>query len=416
VVQTSSVTVAQLSRFRPLCFLSPGELHFLAEHIHVDHALAGQQLISVGSEDPRTLFVLEGQVDVRAGDGRGHRVSVGEPHADEPISHLLPHRFKVTAASDVDYILVEHHLLENALARQFKTEQVHALQLSGGEWSHPVFLDIYQQVESDTLRLPPLPEVAMRMQRIRGDEDIHTISKIISADPVVTVILIRVANSPFYMRAQPVQSVEQALSVLGLVRAKSYILSYALGSLHQSKSAHISSQLHKIWEHCVEVGSIAHALASRHKQFEPDHAMLLGLVHDLGVLPILYYADMNHITDARQVEKWVDELHGSVGKVIMSKWGFGDDFIQMPLEADNWLRDPADQADYCDVVMVAQLLSFLGRDPQSEIPGMRFKTLPRLADVPAFAKLGLAGQSAKACLELLQEAHAEMEQTLRSLR
>ncbi len=66
--------------------------------------------------------------------------------------------------------------------------------------------------------IPPCPELLRRLQDAlaHGEPDVTAIDQIASADVAMAAALIRQANSPLYGLTQPVQTVGQALTVIGL--------------------------------------------------------------------------------------------------------------------------------------------------------------------------------------------------------
>jgi HD-like signal output (HDOD) protein len=66
--------------------------------------------------------------------------------------------------------------------------------------------------------IPPCPELlsALRKEVSLADPDPGEIARIAAADVAMAAALLRIANSPLYARAQPVASVEQACSLLGV--------------------------------------------------------------------------------------------------------------------------------------------------------------------------------------------------------
>ena len=79
--------------------------------------------------------------------------------------------------------------------------------------------------------------------------------------------------------------------------------------------------------------------------------------------------------------------------------------VTVALEVEDWQRDSDSALDYCDVVMVAQLLSMVGTPELS--------AYPPLASVPAFKKFSGLGFTADSTLAVLKEAR-ESVRTLES--
>jgi HD-like signal output (HDOD) protein len=78
--------------------------------------------------------------------------------------------------------------------------------------------------------LPPLPKSVLEVQRITSDPNssISDLVKVIKNDPMLTANLLKVANSPLYGFARQIKSVDQAVSLFGMVPIKGFVISFAI--------------------------------------------------------------------------------------------------------------------------------------------------------------------------------------------
>ena len=63
--------------------------------------------------------------------------------------------------------------------------------------------------------------------------------------------------------------------------------------LFQATSEAVDDRMREAWEHSTEVASLSHVLCRHFTKLRPDQAMLAGLIHEIGKLPILVWADYN---------------------------------------------------------------------------------------------------------------------------
>jgi HD-like signal output (HDOD) protein len=122
-------------------------------------------------------------------------------------------------------------------------------------------------------------------------------------------------------------------------------------------------------------------LAHKIPGFDPDRAMLAGLVHDIGIVPILTYAD-NHpdvIANPKDLVETVKELRAAIGVQIIRQWDFPADFEDVVMNAENWFRNNNNPSCYADIVMISQIYSFIGK--------VDIKKIPKIDDLPAYKKL-----------------------------
>ncbi len=192
---------------------------------------------------------------------------------------------------------------------------------------------------------------------------------------------------------------------LGANTTSQLVLSFVMRDLFRAKTPVVRERMTKLWEHSIDVAAISFILARKIGGFDPERALLAGLVHDIGVVAILIYADeIKALKDFDvQIGALIAEYRGEIGAAILRQWNFPEDFVLIAREAEEWRRDPAERPDYCDLVMVAQLHSF------TRSPGMVLH--PPIFELPAFNKLGQGGLTPQSGLEILQEAEEQIEQT-----
>jgi HD-like signal output (HDOD) protein len=104
--------------------------------------------------------------------------------------------------------------------------------------------------------------------------------------------------------------------------------------------------------------------------------------------------------DADLLERLVSRLRGDCGVMILRKWGFASEFIEVALHAEDWQREAGNQPDYTDLVIIAQMHSYIGTPRMAEIP--------RIDTVPAFSKLALGDLGPGMSLRVLDEAEEEI--------
>ncbi|BCO27663.1 hypothetical protein MIZ03_2552 [Rhodoferax lithotrophicus] len=78
--------------------------------------------------------------------------------------------------------------------------------------------------------IPPCPQLLVQLQAElnQADPDPQAIAAIAASDVAMTAALIRIANSPLYARREPVSSVAQAVSMLGMRPTASLLTGFLL--------------------------------------------------------------------------------------------------------------------------------------------------------------------------------------------
>jgi len=270
---------------------------------------------------------------------------------------------------------------------------------------------IKQEHEAGRLVLPSLPEIVVRVRQAINNDDVNLgdVVKLIQLDPSLTARLVQIANSPLYRSPQPVENCLMAVNRLGLKTTRDLVTCLVLNNIFNSDSKLLHSKVQRLWQHSCHVAAIASTIAKITPNLHEDTALLAGLLHDIGVLPVLHYAaEYPEIIESEEKLNFViQELRGVLGRQILEKWNFDSALSDVSEQAENWLREGKASADYVDVVIVAQIHSYFGKDSATD--------LPDLLSTPAFLKLGLSKLGADASLEVLFEAEQGIQKIMAML-
>jgi len=254
--------------------------------------------------------------------------------------------------------------------------------------------------EAGRLVLPSLPEIIVRVRQAVNDDDVNLgdVIKLIQVDPSLTARLVQIANSPLYRSRQPVENCLMAVNRLGLATTRDLVTCLVLNNVFNAENNLLRSKVQKLWQHSCHIAAIASTIAKVTPNLHEDTALLAGLLHDIGTLPILHYAaDFPEVLESEEkLDFVIQELRASLGQQILKEWNFDPALADVSANAENWLRDSGKEADYVDVVIVAQIHSYFGTDHNVD--------LPPLLSTPAFVKLGLSKMGPDASLEVLIEA------------
>jgi HD-like signal output (HDOD) protein len=218
---------------------------------------------------------------------------------------------------------------------------------------------IHKEIQNNRLELPSLPDVALKVREVvaTGNASASDIAAIISTDTVIAARLIQIANSPLYSGNTEIKSIQLAISRLGNTTIRTLVTSIAMRQLYTLKSKTLESHFESIWEESIEVASISRALATFTPHLDADEAMLAGLLHQIGKLPILVLIeDIPEFRDnPARLEKLLDKAHRPIAKIIMDSWNFPDDLKLVASEYSNTAYDSGKgtPASYVDIVHVA---------------------------------------------------------------
>jgi HD-like signal output (HDOD) protein len=244
--------------------------------------------------------------------------------------------------------------------------------------------DLLTAIEKDQLVLPTLPEVALKVREVAEDPDasIDMLNTVIGNDAALTARIIKVANSPLLRGSVEIESLKMALMRLGMEYTCNIATALAMEQMFQATSDMVDKRMREIWTNSSEIAGICHVLCKHYTKLRPDQATLAGLVHRIGALPILTYAEDHPalLQDSITLDTVIDQLHAQIGSKILEHWDFPSELKQVPSQFNNFSRD-IESADYADLVTVAVLQNSVGADNE-------FSNIDR-SQVTAFARLGI---------------------------
>ncbi|HEX5338135.1 MAG TPA: HDOD domain-containing protein [Gallionella sp.] len=219
--------------------------------------------------------------------------------------------------------------------------------------------EVLVALQSGQLDLPTLPAMTVKILNLIDDPDAASgkIANLLAADPAISMHIIRAANSAAYHNGNRVDNLPDAISRLGYRMLRSMVMNIAIFKLFQAKNPQINSQLGKLWEHSRTVAANSYVLARQHSHLKPEQAMLAGLVHDIGALPLYVFADRHHgRVNQTMLEGLIRRYATSIGTRLLQSWHFPADLIDVVGGHENLLRENhSGLADYVDVVTVANL-------------------------------------------------------------
>ncbi|MDF1762386.1 MAG: HDOD domain-containing protein [Oleibacter sp.] len=244
--------------------------------------------------------------------------------------------------------------------------------------------DILGQIKRDEMVLPTLPEIALKIREVAEDEntDVDHLAKVISSDPAISTRLLKVANSPLFRASESVTDLERAISRLGINKTANMVVGLAMQQMFQATNEHTDFLMRQCWSRSTDIASTSAVLARHFTKIHPEQAMLAGLMHQVGVLPLITYAENNdHLLQSRMVlSAVIEKLHPALGGFVMRAWGFSDDLVRVPREYLKFDRAP-EQTDLTDIVQVATLQYHAGTEH-------RLGKIDR-SKVDAYKRLGL---------------------------
>ncbi|MDR9768547.1 HDOD domain-containing protein [Shewanella baltica] len=151
-----------------------------------------------------------------------------------------------------------------------------------------VMAEIEQALASPQLiaeKVLKLPSKVLELDRKLADPqfDIKDLLALIERDPLLSIEVLKLCNSPAFKRSdRDITSLQQALVQLGREQLRKFVTTCLVREMLDIKPIYFRRFGAEIWRHSMQVAFLASELSDE----DQDTAFLLGLLHDVGKLAI----------------------------------------------------------------------------------------------------------------------------------
>lgn len=245
----------------------------------------------------------------------------------------------------------------------------------------PLALD-REALARDIRSLPSLPTVVQELMLLvrQADTPLDVVTNTLRLDQALSVKVLQLANSPFYGLSGRIDSVRDAINILGMRQLASLVIAAAL-TLQFEKLHGQSLHMDSFWRHSIGCAAAARQLAKRAGLDEPA-AFTAGLLHDVGRLVV----DSHYPLEAAQAIAWAEQNdmphceaertllgidHTELGEWVCRHWRFSSDVIEAI--ACHHKPPPAGGVSLIDVVHVADAITHaldLAKANTEAVPGI----------------------------------------------
>lgn len=133
-----------------------------------------------------------------------------------------------------------------------------------------------------------LPLVHVRLEEAINNpkKSMADIAKIIREDPGLTARLLRIVNSAFYNFPSRVETISQAVTIVGTQQLSALALATSVMNLFKGIPEDLVN-MESFWRHSVGCGLAARVIATYRRESNPERFFVAGMLHDIGRL-VLY--------------------------------------------------------------------------------------------------------------------------------
>ena len=211
----------------------------------------------------------------------------------------------------------------------------------------------------ESVRLGSPPLIYQRLMEVinhpRGGA--IDVANVIRDDTALTARLLKVVNSAFYGFPSRIDTVSQAIAVVGTSQVKDLAMATSVVTLFKDVPQDLVS-MDGFWFHSLACGTASRVLAGLRQESNVERFFVSGILHDVGKL-VCYLLIPDQSREALQLAREENELlhkaehrvlgfdHAQVGEALMEQWNMPDSlresvrFHHDPLRS---LRFPAETA------------------------------------------------------------------------
>lgn len=198
---------------------------------------------------------------------------------------------------------------------------------------------IIRKIIEEVDALPTLPAYIIELQTLcrHPEISIETIAEKISRDPSIAAGLLRLANSAAFITGKKINSLHEAIIIVGLKNIEMLITIAAAKKILENRY----NRFRFIWEHCNKCAVYARIIALKKKMKSlADNAYMGGILHDIGKIillaiepetttEIISILENRHPSSSSLLEEiTIGISHTDIGAMIAEKWEFPAQIVE----------------------------------------------------------------------------------------
>lgn len=232
--------------------------------------------------------------------------------------------------------------------------------------------------------------------------------------------VMKLVNSAFYAVSERVYSLEQAISMLGVVTVKKLALTASTLEAMQFPSESISITSKELWSHCLHTAVTCKVLGRMFavKDYDEELFFITGLLHDIGKLAFIKAAPLRYdsvLWESKNLEVslvFAEKAHfgcshDEVGRVMAERWKLDKRVISC-IQSHRAREAGSDSCDNQDLLRVLVISNNLCKRE-----GMGFGGNVAIEEKyrQMFAKYGAFESEARSCIDAVKKEFENLWKT-----
>ncbi|MCP4430832.1 MAG: HDOD domain-containing protein [Gammaproteobacteria bacterium] len=185
---------------------------------------------------------------------------------------------------------------------------------------------------ADVNKLVSLPDIYYRLESALESptSTISDFANLLSSDPDLCARLLRMANSAFYSFPSKIETIDRAISTIGMRQIRELVLVTSVIEMFEGVSIPLVN-MRSFWEHSVAVGVFSRSIAQYSGLGQSERFYIPGLLHDIGRL-VLFLKLPGFISELLQQsvieskslflleQEQLGYNHGAIGGQLLEFW------------------------------------------------------------------------------------------------
>ncbi len=188
----------------------------------------------------------------------------------------------------------------------------------------------------DEVRDLPLTVSAVLAQVIsecdNADASVSSLARIMAGDQALAAMVLKLANSAYYGYARKIESLPDAVVLLGFASVKNLAITASITRLLTSDRDEYAGIRSDLFDHSLAT-AVGARILGRAKRISGEKAFVAGLLHDLGLIVLVCYrkplfGELMRVAESEN--RSFDEVeldvcgfeHAELGSLIAAEWKF----------------------------------------------------------------------------------------------
>ncbi|MDX9785518.1 MAG: HDOD domain-containing protein [Desulfobacterales bacterium] len=228
-----------------------------------------------------------------------------------------------------------------------------------------------QELIKEIKSLKPIPQIANQIMQIAEDPDasLSEIADIILFDPIITANLLRTCNSAYFALPRRIDSVHEAVSLLGLEQIVDVVLLKSGVENLKNKQEGYGLNEGDLWRYSVSSALIAREIATRKGVKNKQLIFTAALLKDIGkvILDRFVAGAFHNIQELVQQngysfmeaeKKVIGVDHAELGGLVASSWNFSEKMVYI-IRNHHLANEAARQDLECSIVYLSDILCMM---------------------------------------------------------